>query len=69
PGEDSMGCGGTILLGLAGSLIGGFIGWLIFNKDGDNGALQFSGIIGSFIGSVIALLIWRAIRSRSTSSS
>ena len=66
PGEDPMGIGGTLLLGLVGSLIGGFLGWLIFRNDADDGALQFSGIIGSFIGAVIALLIWRAIQSRST---
>ena len=66
PGEDPMGIGGTLVLGLVGSLIGGFLGWLIFRSDGDDGALQFSGIIGSFIGAVIALLIWRAIQSRST---
>jgi uncharacterized membrane protein YeaQ/YmgE (transglycosylase-associated protein family) len=66
PGDDPMGIGGTLLLGLVGSLIGGFLGWLIFRNDGDDGALQLSGIIGSFIGAVIALLIWRAIQSRST---
>ncbi|CAN5659231.1 hypothetical protein BH10ACT3_BH10ACT3_02590 [soil metagenome] len=68
PGDDSMGVGGTLVLGLVGSLIGGFLGWIIFGKDGDNGALQMSGIIGSFIGSIIALLIYRAIRSRSAAS-
>ena len=66
PGDDSMGIGATLVLGLVGSLIGGFLGWLIFRNDGDDGALQFSGIIGSFIGAVIALLIWRAIQSRSS---
>ena len=65
PGDDSMGVGATLVLGLVGSLIGGFLGWLIFHKDGENGALQLSGLIGSIIGAVIALLIWRAIRSRS----
>lgn len=65
PGDDSMGVGGTLVLGLVGSLIGGFLGWLIFHKDGQNGAFQLSGIIGSLIGSIIALLIWRALRSRS----
>lgn len=66
PGDDSMSVGATLMLGLVGSLIGGFLGWILFRKDGDNGALQLSGLIGSFIGAVIALLIWRAIRSRST---
>lgn len=67
PGDDSMGVGATLVLGLVGSLIGGFLGWILFSKDGDNGALQLSGLIGSFIGAVIALLIWRVVRSRSTS--
>ena len=66
PGDDSMGVGATLVLGLVGSLIGGFLGWILFSKDGDNGALQLSGLIGSFIGAVIALLIWRVVRSRST---
>ena len=55
----------TILLGIVGSFIGGFIGYLLFRKDGDEGAFQVSGIIGSVIGAVIALLIWRALQRRS----
>ena len=65
PGKDDMGLGGTLVLGLVGSLIGGFLGWLIFRNDSGDGAFQLSGIIGSFIGAVIALLIWRAIQGRS----
>ncbi|MFN7148811.1 MAG: GlsB/YeaQ/YmgE family stress response membrane protein [Microthrixaceae bacterium] len=65
PGPDPMSVLGTLALGLVGSLIGGFLGWLIFRNDADSGALQLSGIIGSIIGAVIALLIWRAIQSRS----
>jgi uncharacterized membrane protein YeaQ/YmgE (transglycosylase-associated protein family) len=34
---------------------------VLFGKDLDEGALQASGIIGSVIGAVIALLIYRAI--------
>lgn len=65
PGPDPMGVVGTLVLGLVGSMIGGFLGWLIFRNDADSGALQMSGVIGSIIGAVIALLIWRAIQSRS----
>lgn len=68
PGPDPMGVLGTLVLGLAGSLVGGFLGWLIFRNDADSGALQLSGIIGSIIGAVIALLVWRAIQSRSGES-
>ena len=65
PGRDSMGVGATVLLGIVGSFIGGFLGWAIFGKDLDEGALQASGIIGSIIGAVIALLVYNAITHRS----
>ena len=61
PGPDPMGVLGTLVLGLIGSLIGGFLGWLLFGRDSGDGALQLSGIVGSIIGAVIALLIYRAI--------
>jgi uncharacterized membrane protein YeaQ/YmgE (transglycosylase-associated protein family) len=61
PGRDPMGFWATVLLGIIGSFIGGFLGYVLFGKDLDEGALQTSGIIGSIIGAVIALLIWRAI--------
>jgi uncharacterized membrane protein YeaQ/YmgE (transglycosylase-associated protein family) len=66
PGRDPMSVGQTILLGIVGSFIGGFVGYVLFRKDGDNGALQASGLIGSVIGSVIALLIYRAVSGRRT---
>ena len=65
PGPDPMGAAATIVLGIAGSFIGGFIGWALFGKDLDQGALQASGIIGSIVGAVIALLVYRAVNSRS----
>ena len=61
PGRDSMGFFATVLLGVVGSFIGGFLGYVLFGKDLDEGVLQASGIIGSIIGAVIALLIYRAI--------
>jgi uncharacterized membrane protein YeaQ/YmgE (transglycosylase-associated protein family) len=64
PGKDPMGIGATILLGIVGSFIGGFLGWALFGKDMSEGALQPSGIIGSIIGAVIALLIYRAATRR-----
>ena len=65
PGRQDIGIGGTIVLGIVGSFIGGFLGYLIFHKDGDEGFFQPSGIIGSIIGSVIALLIWQRVGNRS----
>ena len=65
PGKDAMGIVPTIVLGIVGSFIGGFLGALLFGKDALSGLLQPSGIIGSIIGAVIALLIYRAVSSRS----
>ena len=64
PGPDPMSIGATILLGIVGSFIGGFLGWALFGKDLSEGALQPSGLIGSIVGAVIALLVYRAITSR-----
>jgi uncharacterized membrane protein YeaQ/YmgE (transglycosylase-associated protein family) len=64
PGKDPMGIGATILLGIVGSFIGGFLGWALFGKDLNEGALQPSGIIGSIIGAIVALLIYRAATRR-----
>ena len=47
PGKDPMGIAGTILLGVVGSFIGGFLGWALFGKDLSEGALQPSGVIGT----------------------
>jgi uncharacterized membrane protein YeaQ/YmgE (transglycosylase-associated protein family) len=66
PGPDPIGIGGTILLGIVGSFVGGFLGYVLVGKDPGEGALQPAGFIGSVIGAVIALLIYRAIvRGRS----
>jgi uncharacterized membrane protein YeaQ/YmgE (transglycosylase-associated protein family) len=64
PGRDPMGVVATILLGIVGSFIGGFLGWALFGKDLSEGALQPSGIIGSILGAVIALLVYRAVNGR-----
>lgn len=65
PGPDPMSALATIVLGIIGSFIGGFLGWALFGKDLAEGALQPSGVIGSIIGAVIALLVYRAVTNRS----
>ena len=65
PGKQSMGIGATIVLGIIGSFIGGFLAYVIFRSDANDGFLQPSGIIGSIIGAIIALLIYGAVSRRS----
>jgi len=66
PGPDPIGIGGTIVLGIVGSFVGGFLGYVLVGKDPGEGALQPAGFIGSVIGAVLALLIYRAVvRGRS----
>ena len=64
PGPDPIGIGGTIVLGNVGSFVGGFLGYVLLGKDPTEGALQPSGLVGSIIGAIIALLIYRAITRR-----
>ncbi len=64
PGRDSMGVGATIILGIVGSFIGGFLGYLLFHRDSSEGFVQPSSWIGSIIGAVIALLVYNAVSGR-----
>lgn len=64
PGPDPMSVVGTIFLGIVGSFIGGFIGYLFTHNNVNDRALQPSGILGSVVGAIIALLIYRAVNRR-----
>ena len=68
PGKDAMSVPMTILLGIVGSFVGGFLGYLIFGKDINEGALQPSGIIGAIIGAVVALLVYNAVTKKGSRS-
>ncbi|WP_261564579.1 GlsB/YeaQ/YmgE family stress response membrane protein [Frankia gtarii] len=69
PGPDPIGILGTIVVGVIGSFVGGFLGYVLFNKDIGEGALQPSGIVGSIIGAILVLLIWRNVGGHSHSRS
>ncbi|MDQ2647358.1 MAG: GlsB/YeaQ/YmgE family stress response membrane protein [Myxococcota bacterium] len=55
PGRQSMGIGMTILLGVAGSFVGGFIGALL--TDSRVTDFNTAGIIGSVIGAILLLVL------------
>jgi uncharacterized membrane protein YeaQ/YmgE (transglycosylase-associated protein family) len=61
PGRDPMGCLGTWALGVGGSFVGGFLGYVLFGADARDGAVQLGGFFGSIIGSVVLLLVLRAL--------
>ena len=63
PGPQPMGLVATTLLGLAGSLIGGFIGYLVGGGT-DLNAFHAAGLIGSIIGAIVLLAIQQMVSGR-----
>jgi uncharacterized membrane protein YeaQ/YmgE (transglycosylase-associated protein family) len=76
PGRDDIGILGTILLGIVGSFVGGFLQQLIEFHHLEVTHFAATGFIGSIIGAIVLLLILRVTglekgrgRSRSRSRS
>ncbi len=60
PGNDAMGWIMTIVLGIVGAMLGGFVAGLI-GIDADGG---FTGLIFSVIGAIILLFLYEMIMNR-----
>ena len=60
PGKQNLSILATIGIGVVGSFVGGFLGYLLFRSDRADGFFQPSGIIGSIIGAIIVLVAARA---------
>jgi uncharacterized membrane protein YeaQ/YmgE (transglycosylase-associated protein family) len=64
PGPQSMGMLMTMVLGLVGSVVGGFISSLIFGYDPTDPGFHPGGLIMSTIGAVIVLALFIRFNSR-----
>ena len=60
PGKDPGGCIITVLLGIAGALLAGFIGQAL----GFNSAMNGAGFIGAIVGAFVILLLYRLVLGR-----
>lgn len=64
PGDDSMSVGQTILLGIVGSFVGGFLADALLRGEDEDMGLGPAGLIGSIIGAIVVLLIYNAVTGR-----
>ena len=64
PGDDSMSVAATIVLGIIGSFVGGFLADALFRNDAEDVGLGPVGILGSIVGAIIVLLVYNAATSR-----
>ena len=60
PGRDPIGLIGTIVLGIVGSFLGGFLEEVIFQHHVSTKHFHLAGIIGSIVGAILVLLLVRA---------
>lgn len=62
PGRERMGCIGTMLIGILGGFIGGFLWVNVLGQDAANGWL--GALVIATIGSIIVLAVLRAMSGR-----
>jgi uncharacterized membrane protein YeaQ/YmgE (transglycosylase-associated protein family) len=64
PGKDPGGIIVTMLIGIAGGLLGGFLGKVIFGVDSIDGFFDLSTWVAAIVGSVILLALYRLFTGR-----
>jgi uncharacterized membrane protein YeaQ/YmgE (transglycosylase-associated protein family) len=64
PGRQPMGWVLTIVLGLAGSLVGGFISSILFGEDPTEPGFHPAGLIMSTVGAVLVLILYSYVQKR-----
>ena len=65
PGKDPGGCIITIIIGVVGALLGGFLSTLL-GFGGLAGGLDWRNLVIATIGAIVLLAIWRMIRGNRT---
>ncbi|AQT70700.1 MULTISPECIES: GlsB/YeaQ/YmgE family stress response membrane protein [Streptomyces] len=61
PGKDPGGCIVTPLIGIAGGLLGGWLGKVIFGVESIDGFFEISTWIAAIVGSLILLGLYRLV--------
>jgi uncharacterized membrane protein YeaQ/YmgE (transglycosylase-associated protein family) len=64
PGNESVGVIVTMLLGIGGALLGGFLATALGLGDPIDEFFDFSTWLGAIIGAIVLLLIYRAVTGR-----
>jgi len=65
PGNDAMGWIPTVILGIVGSFVGGFLLSVLLNdRTADSSDFHPTGLVGSVIGALLVLGIWHFARGR-----
>jgi len=64
PGDDPGGIIITMLIGVVGALLGGFLAGALFDKDPMDEFFDLSTWLTAIVGAIILLLIYRAVAGR-----
>ncbi len=63
PGNDPGGCVVTMIIGIVGALIGGFLS-TVFGFGGLGGQLDWRNLVIAVLGAIVLLGIWRLMRGK-----